>query len=304
LKDGLETLQDTNDRFLANMQRDGTYSVVPRMAGGEVTPDGLIAVGRIAKKYDLYTKLTGGQRVDMFGARLEQLPFIWEELIEAGFESGHAYGKSLRTVKSCVGSTWCRYGVQDSVAMAVHLENRYKGLRAPHKLKSAVSGCTRECAEAQSKDFGVIATEKGYNLYVCGNGGMKPRHADLIASDLDDATLVRYIDRFLMFYIRTADRLQRTSVWLEKMDGGIDYLKKVIIDDSLGICAELEADMERHVETYQCEWKTTLENPEKMSTFRHFVNSDENDGNIVFVKDREQHRPAYDFERLETLPMV
>ncbi len=304
LGDGLATLQDTNDRFLANMQRDGTYSVVPRMAGGEVTPDGLIAVGRIAKKYDLYTKLTGGQRVDMFGARLEQLPFIWQELIEAGFESGHAYGKSLRTVKSCVGSTWCRYGVQDSVAMAVHLENRYKGLRAPHKLKSAVSGCTRECAEAQSKDFGIIATEKGYNLYVCGNGGMKPRHADLIASDLDDETLVRYIDRFLMFYIRTADRLQRTSVWLEKMPGGIDYLKKVIIDDSLGICAELEADMERHVATYQCEWKTTLDNPQKMATFKHFVNSEEQDGNIVFVKDREQHRPAFDFERLETLPMV
>jgi nitrite reductase (NADH) large subunit len=309
LKDGLEVLQDTNDRFLANIQRDGSYSVVPRMAGGEVTPDGLIAVGRIAKKYRLYTKLTGGQRVDMFGARLEQLPLIWQELIEAGFESGHAYGKALRTVKSCVGSTWCRYGVQDSTAMAVFLENRYKGLRAPHKLKSAVSGCTRECAEAQSKDFGVIATEHGYNLYVCGNGGMKPRHADLLASDLDDQTLVCYIDRFLMFYIRTADRLQRTSVWLDKLPGGLDYLKKVILDDHLGLCAELEADMQRHVEHYQCEWQATLANPDKMASFSHFVNSSEPDDNIVFVKDREQHRPAYDFERpdfaqLELLPMA
>jgi nitrite reductase (NADH) large subunit len=304
LKDGLEVLQDTNDRFLANMQRDGTYSVVPRMAGGEVTPEGLIAVGQIAKKYKLYTKLTGGQRVDMFGARLEELPAIWSELITAGFESGHAYGKALRTVKSCVGSTWCRYGVQDSTAMAVYLENRYKGLRAPHKLKSAVSGCTRECAEAQSKDFGIIATEKGYNLFVCGNGGMKPRHADLLASDLDDTTLIKYIDRFLMFYIRTADRLQRTSVWLEKMEGGIDYLKQVIINDSLGICTELENDMEKHVQNYQCEWQATLENPIKMQTFKHFINSDEPDNNIIFVKDRDQHRPAYDFERLETLPMM
>lgn len=210
-------LQDTNDTFLANMQKDGTFSVVPRMAGGEVTPDGLIAVGSIAKKYNLYTKITGGQRVDLFGARLHELPLIWGELIDAGFETGHAYGKSVRTVKSCVGSTWCRYGVQDSVGMAIKIENRYKGLRAPHKLKFAVSGCTRECAEAQSKDVGVIATENSWNLYLCGNGGMRPRHADLFATDLDDTTLVKYIDRFLVFYINTGDRLQRTSVWMENL---------------------------------------------------------------------------------------
>ncbi|HOB46735.1 MAG TPA: nitrite reductase large subunit NirB, partial [Zoogloea sp.] len=148
LKKDLASLQDSNDYFLGNIQKDGTYSVVPRMPGGEVTPDGLIAVGQVAKKYGLYTKVTGGQRIDLFGARVEQLPPIWEELIAAGFESGHAYGKSLRTVKSCVGSTWCRYGVGDSVGLAVELENRYKGLRAPHKIKFGVSGCTRECAEA------------------------------------------------------------------------------------------------------------------------------------------------------------
>lgn len=298
LDDSHVSLQDTNDTFLANMQKDGTYSVVPRMAGGEVTPEGLIAIGQIAKKYGLYTKLTGGQRVDMFGARLNQLPTIWKEVIDAGFESGHAYGKALRTIKSCVGSTWCRYGIQDSVSMAIRLENRYKGLRAPHKFKSAVSGCTRECAEAQSKDFGVISTENGWNLYVCGNGGMKPRHGDLFATDLDDDTLIQYIDRFLMFYIRTADRLQRTSVWMDNLDGGLDYLKEVVIDDKLGICTELEAQMQRIQGSYQCEWKTTIENPEKLKRFRQFVNvPDAEDQNVRFVEERGQIRPANDDER-------
>ena len=292
LKDEHAGLQDTNDYFLANMQKDGTYSVVPRMPGGEVTADGLIAVGQVAKKYNLYTKITGGQRVDLFGARVDQLPAIWSELIAAGFESGHAYGKSLRTVKSCVGSTWCRYGVQDSVGMAIHLEQRYRGIRSPHKLKMGVSGCTRECAEAQGKDVGVIATEKGWNLYVCGNGGMKPRHAELLAGDLDDATLIRYIDRFLMFYIRTADRLQRTSVWRDNMEGGLDYLKDVVVNDSLGLGAELEADLQHLVDTYQCEWKSTVEDPEKLKRFRHFVNSDATDANVVFVPERGQVRPA------------
>jgi len=292
LKEEHAGLQDTNDRYLANMQKDGTYSVVPRMAGGEVTPDGLIAVGQVAKKFNLYTKITGGQRVDLFGAQLHELPLIWDELVSAGFESGHAYGKSLRTVKSCVGSTWCRYGVQDSVGMAITLENRYKGLRSPHKLKMAVSGCTRECAEAQSKDVGVIATEKGWNLYVCGNGGMKPRHAELLAGDLDDETLVKYIDRFFMFYIKTADRLQRTSVWRDNLEGGLEYLQQVIIEDSLGIGAELEAQMENIVGTYQCEWKTTIETPEKRARFTTFINSKEGDSNVVFVAERGQVRPA------------
>ncbi|MHA0999196.1 nitrite reductase large subunit NirB [Leclercia pneumoniae] len=265
-------LQDTNDRYFANIQKDGTYSVVPRMAAGEVTADGLIAIGQIAKRYQLYSKITGGQRIDLFGARLDQLPDIWRELVAAGFETGHAYGKSLRTVKSCVGSTWCRYGVQNSTGLAVTLENRYKGLRAPHKIKMAVSGCTRECAEAQSKDVGVIATDKGWNLYLCGNGGMKPRHADLFASDLDDATLIRLVDRFLMFYIRTADRLQRTSTWMDNLEGGLEYLREVIIEDSLGIAAELEQEMARVVDTYQCEWQTTLADPHRLALFRSQVN--------------------------------
>ncbi|MDL2356515.1 MAG: nitrite reductase large subunit NirB [Pseudomonadota bacterium] len=298
-------VQDTNDYYLGNIQKDGTYSVVPRMPGGEVTADGLIAVGQVAKKFGLYTKITGGARVDLFGARVDQLPLIWEELIAAGFESGHAYGKSLRTVKSCVGSTWCRYGVGDSMAFGIALENRYKGLRTPHKIKFGVSGCTRECAEAQGKDVGLIATEKGWNLYVCGNGGMKPRHAELLASDLDEATVVRYIDRFLMFYTRTADRLQRTSVWRDNLEGGLDYLRAVVMNDSLGLAVELEADMQRVVDTYTCEWKAAIEDPETRKRFRHFVNSEQADQNVVFMSDRGQIRPATIEERQrKTIPIV
>ncbi|MGR5151075.1 nitrite reductase large subunit NirB [Photobacterium swingsii] len=268
-----QPLQDSNDAFLANIQKDGSYSVVPRVPGGEITPDKLIVLGQVAQKFDLYTKITGGQRVDLFGAQLSQLPAIWEALIHAGFETGHAYGKSLRTVKSCVGSTWCRYGVDDSVSLAIELENRYKGLRSPHKLKFAVSGCTRECAEAQSKDIGIIATENGWNLYVGGNGGMRPRHANLFASDLDKTTLIQYIDRFLMFYVKTADRLQRTSVWVESVDGGLAYLKQVVIDDELGIADELENQMAHVINTYQCEWQTTLNSEEKLARFTQFVNT-------------------------------
>ncbi|MEL0612823.1 nitrite reductase large subunit NirB [Marinomonas arenicola] len=298
------SLQDTNDRFLANMQKDGTYSIVPRIPGGEITPEKLIVLGEVAQQYKLYTKVTGGQRIDLFGATLSQLPAIWKQLIDAGFETGQAYGKSLRTVKSCVGSTWCRYGVNDSMTMAIDLENRYKGLRSPHKIKFAVSGCTRECAEAQSKDIGVIATEGGWNLYVCGNGGMKPRHGDLFATDLDDATLVKYIDRVLMFYTKTADRLQRTSVWMEGLEGGLDYLKSVVIEDKLGMCAELEAQMQAVVDTFQCEWKTTLEDDEALKTFRQFVNSEGEDTNVVFVEERNQVRPATDLEKQQLIAKV
>lgn len=296
LEDKLQVLQDTNDFYMGNMQKDGTYSVVPRIAGGEITPDKLIVIGEVAKEYGLYTKITGGQRIDLFGARAEQLPLIWRKLVDAGFETGHAYGKSLRTVKSCVGSTWCRYGVQDSMGMAITLENRYKGLRSPHKIKLAVSGCTRECAEAQSKDFGVIATENGWNLYVCGNGGMKPRHGDLFASDLSDTQVIQYIDRICMFYVRTADRLQRTSVWMDNMEGGLEYLKSVVIDDKLGLVSELEQEMANVVDTYQCEWKTTIDDPQKMKRFTHFVNSDLQDDNIIFTTEREQIRPRLSLE--------
>lgn len=297
-------LQDTNDIYLGNMQKDGTYSVVPRVPGGEITPEGLIIIGQIAKDYGLYTKITGGQRIDLFGAQLHELPGIWTRLVDAGFETGHAYGKSLRTVKSCVGSNWCRYGVDDSMGLTIELENRYKGLRSPHKIKFAVSGCTRECAEAQSKDVGIIATENGWNLYVCGNGGMKPRHTDLLAQGLDKETLIKYIDRFLLFYVKTADRLQRTSVWMDNLEGGLDYLKQVVIEDSLGLASEFESQMEAVVDSYQCEWKTTIESPEKLKRFSHFINADKTDSNIKFIKERGQIRPASDSEQLNNENLI
>lgn len=283
-------VQDSNDRYLANIQKGGTYSVVPRIPGGEITPEKLIVIGQVAQKYGLYTKITGGQRIDLFGAHLGDLPDIWEELIGAGFESGHAYGKSLRTVKSCVGSTWCRFGVQDSVSFAIEVEERYKGLRSPHKLKSAVSGCVRECAEAQSKDFGIIATEKGWNLFVCGNGGAKPQHAQLLASDVDKETCLRLIDRFLMFYIKTADPLTRTATWLNKMEGGMNYLKAVVVDDVLGIADELERDMQNLIDVYKCEWREVVESPELRKRFTHFVNTPMKDPSVSFAEMREQKR--------------
>ncbi|AGH80090.1 nitrite reductase subunit NirD [Psychromonas sp. CNPT3] len=293
-------LQETNDIFLGNMQKNGTYSVIPRMAGGEVTAKGLGAIAKVAEQYDLYTKITGAQRIGLFGAHKSDLPDIWQQLLDAGFETGQAYAKALRMVKTCVGSTWCRYGVQDSVGFGVELENRYKGLRTPHKMKFGVSGCTRECAEAQGKDVGIIATDSGWNLYVCGNGGMKPQHASLLASDLDKETLLQYIDRFMMFYVRTADKLTRTSVWLQSLEGGIEYLQDVIVNDKLGINAQLEADMAISIESYECEWQATLNDKAQLARFSHFINSDLEDDNVLFTPTRSQKRPAFESEKAPT----
>ncbi|WP_433856213.1 nitrite reductase large subunit NirB [Streptomyces kronopolitis] len=297
-------LQDTNDHFLANLQRNGSYSIVPRIPGGEITPEKLIVIGEVARDFGLYTKITGGQRIDLFGARVDQLPQVWARLVDAGFESGHAYGKALRTVKSCVGQTWCRYGVQDSVRMAIDLELRYRGLRSPHKLKSAVSGCARECAEARGKDFGVIATAQGWNLYVGGNGGADPRHAGLLAQDLSDAELIRLIDRFLMFYIRTADRLERTSAWLERIEGGLDHVREVVVEDSLGLCDELESLMAAHVTHYRDEWAETLADPERLARFVSFVNAPEvPDPTVRFTPERDQVKPDLALLAGPTLPV-
>jgi nitrite reductase (NADH) large subunit len=307
--DDHESIQDTNDRFMANIQRGGTYSVVPRVPGGEISPEKLIVLGEVAKRYGLYTKITGGQRIDLFGARVEQLPDIWEELIQAGFESGHAYGKALRTIKSCVGTNWCRFAVGDSVGLAIELENRYRGIRSPHKLKSAVSGCIRECAEAQSKDFGVIATDKGWNLYVGGNGGANPRHAELLATDLDEQTLIQYIDRYLMYYIHDADKLQRTARWIEAMEGGVARLREVVCEDVLGIGEQLEKEMAKLVDSYECEWTQVVNDPQRRERFSHYVNSDAADSSVHFVKEREHVRPAdwadrQPEESRATLPIV
>ncbi|THH10731.1 hypothetical protein EW146_g8277 [Bondarzewia mesenterica] len=288
----LHQLQDTNDRYLANIQRNGTFSVIPRIAGGELTPDALIAIGTVAKKYKLYTKITGAQRIDMFGAKKADLPDIWEELVKAGFESGHAYGKALRTVKSCVGTTWCRYGVGDSVGLAIQLENRYKGIRAPHKIKGGVSGCVRECAEAQSKDFGLIATDKGWNIFIAGNGGANPRHATLFAKDVPPSKVVHILDRYLMFYIRTADKLTRTARWVESFEGGIDKLKKIILEDELGICGDLEREMDELVGTFECEWAKVVNDPARRKAFQQFVNSTETVQTVEEIVERGQLRPA------------
>nr|MDT0250919.1 nitrite reductase large subunit NirB [Endozoicomonas sp.] len=291
------SLQDTNDLFLGNMQKDGSYSVIPRMPGGEVTPEGLAAVAHVAKEYNLYTKITGAQRIGLFGARKEHLPEIWEHLISAGFETGQAYAKALRMAKTCVGSSWCRFGIGDTVSLGVELEHRYKGFRTPHKMKIGVSGCTRECAEAQGKDIGIIATDKGWNLYVGGNGGMRPRHADLLASDLDKETLITTIDRFMMFYLRTADKLQRTSVWIESMKGGVDYIRDVVMNDSLNLCSTMDKEIIALIDSYQCEWKTTLSREAQLKRFKHFINSDDADENIQFVPSRDQLRPATQAEK-------
>ncbi|ROR08602.1 nitrite reductase large subunit NirB [Erwinia sp. JUb26] len=296
-------LQDSNDLFLGNIQKDGTYSVIPRSAGGEITPEGLMAIGNVARQYNLYTKITGSQRIGLFGAQQDDLPAIWEQLIAAGFETGHAYAKALRMAKTCVGSTWCRFGVGDSLGFGVELENHYKGIRTPHKMKFGVSGCTRECAEAQGKDVGIIATEKGWNLYVCGNGGMKPRHADLLAADLDRETLMRYLDRFMMFYIRTADKLQRTSVWLDNLEGGIDYLRQVVINDKLGINPQLEEEITRLRAQVVCEWSETVNDAQQRARFAHFVNSSVRDPLVQMVPAREQHRPARVQERIEIIQL-
>ena len=298
LRDDLVPLQDTNDNFLANMQKDGTYSVIPRSPGGEITPEGLLAIGAVAQEYHLYTKITGSQRIAMFGAQKQDLPAIWEKLITAGFETGHAYAKALRMAKTCVGTAWCRFGVGDSTALGVELEHRYKGIRTPHKMKFGISGCTRECSEAQGKDIGIIATDKGWNLYVCGNGGMKPRHGDLLMADLDKETLIRYIDRFMMFYIRTADKLSRTSTWLESLEGGIDYLRDVIVSDKLGLNAQLEQELAQLREKVICEWQETVNNPHARKRFSHFVNSPLPDPNVQIVSERLQHRPARPEERI------
>ncbi|KAI9650104.1 hypothetical protein NHQ30_000117 [Ciborinia camelliae] len=288
----LHGLQETNDRFLANIQRNGTFSVVPRVSAGEITPEKLILIGNVAKKYNLYTKITGGQRIDMFGAKKQDLLAIWRELVDGGMESGHAYAKSLRTVKSCVGTTWCRYGIGDSVGMAVRLEERYKSIRSPHKIKGGVSGCVRECAEAQSKDFGLIATEKGFNIFVGGNGGATPRHSELLAKDVPPASVIPILDRYLIFYIRTADKLQRTARWLEALPGGITYLRSVILDDKLGICASLEAQMDELVGSFFDEWAAALDDAARAPSFRQFDNSPETVETMELVRDRGQTRPV------------
>jgi len=176
------------------------------------------------------------------------------------------------------------------VAFAIAVEHRYKDLRSPHKMKSGVNGCTRECAEASGKDFGFIAVEDGYDVYVAGNGGATPAHGKLLASGVDEKTAVTYVDRFLMYYVLTADRLERTARWFERLDGGIEELKSVVIDDKLGINAELDAMMQRTVDSYADEWAQVADDDTLVRKFAQFVNSDETERGIDFIQERGQWR--------------
>ncbi len=220
-----------NERAHANIQKDGTYSVVPRMWGGLTTPNELRAIADVADKFKIPTvKVTGGQRIDLLGVKKEDLPAVWGDLNNAGMVSGHAYGKSLRTVKTCVGQEWCRFGTQDSTSMGVILERLTWGSWMPHKFKMAVSGCPRNCAEATIKDFGVVAVESGWELHVGGNGGVKVRPTDLLCKVTTDEEVIEYCCAFIQIYREEAHYLERTAPWLERV--GLSYVKEKIVDDA------------------------------------------------------------------------
>ena len=219
-----------NERLHANIQKDGTYSVVPRMWGGLTTPDELRAIANAADKYGARTvKVTGGQRIDLFGIKKEDLPAIWGDLNAAGMVSGHAYGKALRTVKTCVGSDWCRFGTQDSTGLGVKIEHMTWGSWMPHKFKIAVSGCPRNCAEATIKDFGVICVDSGYELMIGGNGGIKLRGTDLLCKVATEEQAMDVCAAFIQFYREDAWYLERTAPWIERV--GLDYVKSALLDD-------------------------------------------------------------------------
>jgi nitrite reductase (NADH) large subunit len=225
-----------NERMHANIQKDGTYSVVPRMWGGLTSAAELRAIADVVDRYRIPTvKVTGGQRIDLLGVRRDQLPNVWRDLSDAGMVSGHAYGKALRTVKTCVGSEWCRFGTQDSTTMGVALEKMAWGSWTPHKVKLAVSGCPRNCAEATIKDFGVVATEAGWDLHVGGNGGIKLRGTDLLCKVTTSAEVLEYCAAFLQLYREEARYLERTAHWVERV--GIDYVRKRVVADADGRAA-------------------------------------------------------------------
>ena len=219
-----------NERAHANIQKDGTYSVIPRMWGGVTTPTELRAIADVADKFKIPSvKITGGQRIDLLGVKKEDLPAVWADLGKAGMVSGHAYGKALRTVKTCVGSEWCRFGTQDSTAMGIALEKMCWGSWTPHKFKMAVSGCPRNCAEATIKDFGVVAVDSGWELHVGGNGGVRVRATDLLVKVTSDEDVMEYAGAFMQLYREEGHYLERTAPWIERV--GLSHVKEIIVDD-------------------------------------------------------------------------
>jgi nitrite reductase (NADH) large subunit len=245
-----------NDRVHANIQRDGTFSVVPQMKGGVTTPADLKRIAEVAERHGVpMVKLTGGQRIDLLGIPKEQLPQIWAEL---DMPSGYAYAKSFRTVKTCVGSDYCRFGVGDSTALGIALEERYQGIEGPGKMKLAVTGCPRNCAEAYVKDLGVVAIDGGkWEIYVGGAAGAHVRKGDLLAVVDDPATVVTLTGRFLQYYRENANWLERTYAFVPRV--GIDRLRAVIVDDADGIAARLDAAMDAAVGAYRDPWKERQE---------------------------------------------
>ena len=225
-----------NERAHANIQKDGTYSVVPRMWGGLTTPDELRRIANVADKYKVPTvKVTGGQRIDLLGIKKEDLPGVWQDL---GMPSGHAYGKSIRTVKTCVGAEHCRFGTQLSMNMGVELERMFFGMYSPHKVKLAVSGCPRNCAEAGIKDVGVIGVDSGWEIYVAGNGGIKTEVAEFLCKVKTDAEVKEYSGAFIQLYREEAWYLDRTVHYVQRV--GLDYIKKRILEDAPGRLALYE----------------------------------------------------------------
>jgi nitrite reductase (NADH) large subunit len=245
-----------NDRVHANIQKDATFSVVPRIYGGVTSPHQLRTIADVAEKYNVpMVKITGGQRIDLLGVKKEQLPSIWKDL---GMTSGHAYTKAVRTVKTCVGEEFCRYGVGDSTGLGIKIEQRFQGMEAPHKIKMAASGCPRNCAESLVKDVGVVAVEGGrWEIYVGGAAGSCVRKGDVLCTVDTHEDVLKYIGRFIQYYRENAKYLERTYHFLERV--GIEKLKQVLMEDSEGICGRLDAEIDRTANSFRDPWQEGLE---------------------------------------------
>jgi nitrite reductase (NADH) large subunit len=245
-----------NDRVHANIQRDGTFSVVPQMKGGCTTPAQLHRIAEVAEKYQVpLLKLTGGQRIDLLGVRKEDLPRVWADL---DMPSGHAYAKSFRTVKTCVGAEFCRFGLGDSTALGIAIESRFQGIEGPGKMKLAVSGCPRNCAESYVKDVGVVAVDGGrWEIYVGGAAGAHVRKGDLLTTVDTPAAVITLVGRFLQYYREKANWLERTYAFVPRI--GIERLRAVVVDDSDGIAADLDAGMQAAVDSYVDPWRERTE---------------------------------------------
>ena len=247
-----------NDRVHANIQRDGTFSVVPRIYGGVTTADELIRIGTVAQKYNVpMVKITGGQRIDLLGVKKENLPHIWKDL---GIPSGHAYTKAVRTVKSCVGTDFCRYGLGDSIRLAQEIERRFQGIESPHKIKMAVAGCPRNCSEAYVKDVGIVTVEGGkWEIYIGGAAGGCVRKGDLLVIVDTHEEVLKYVGRFIQYYREHAKYMERTYGFVERI--GINRLQSILVQDELGICNRLDADIQKASDVYRDPWKQEAELP-------------------------------------------